>query len=140
MSNFVEMLEDALEECGKTFKDLEKAGIITEKAFYRYKTFTPFLPTIIKIVNYLKISLDYFTNRSNINSYKKYKENQLNFFENLNKVMKNLKISQTKLSEDLKIGRSNFSYWNNGSFPKLNLLIELSDYLNCNIDDLLDHE
>ncbi len=140
MSNFVELLEDALFENDKTWKDLENAGIICKRTFYQYKTYTPFLTTILKIVNYLEISLDYFTNRTDDNKFKKYKLDQSLFFDNLSKILKSLNISKTQLAKDINIGRPNFSYWKNGSLPKLVTLFDLANYLNCNIDDLLEHE
>ena len=140
MSNFVEMLLDALHEKGKTMKDLEDNVIIPKRSFYQYKTYTPFLPTILKIVNYLEMSLDYFTDRTSTNNFKAYKLEQKEFYNKLISVMKQAKISQSRLAKDLEIGRHNFSYWKNGSFPKFTTLIEIANYLNCNIDDLLETE
>ena len=138
MSNFKELLNDVLNEKQKSYKDLEKDGIISKRSFYQYKTFTPFLPTIIKIANELQISLDYLAERTNINSFRKYKEDQSNFYNNLMKVLKDSKVSQSKIAECVKIGRPNFSYWKKGSLPKFNTLIDLADYLQCSIDDFLD--
>ena len=140
MSNFVELLSEALEERQKSFKDLENDGIISKRAFYQYKTYTPFLPAILKIVNYLKFSLDYFANRVSKNYFKTYKIEQTKFFEKLKARLKNLEISQTQLCNELNIGRTNFSYWKNGSLPKLHNLIDIANYLNCDIDDLLEHD
>ncbi len=140
MSNFVELLLEVLEDNDKTFKDLENDGIISKRSFYQYKTFTPFLPKILEIANYLEVSLDYFANRTDKNNFKKYNINQPNFFNKLKKMLKSLEISQLQLAKDLKIGRPNFSYWNKGSLPKFTTLIEIANYLNCNIDDLLEHQ
>lgn len=140
MSNFSELISDVLSEKGKTFKDLENDGIISKRTFYQYKTFTPFLPTILNIAYYLEVSLDYLSGKSQENKFKKYKSNQNNFYENLVKELKILNISQSKLAKELKIGRPNFQYWKNGSLPKFYMLIEIASYLNCDIDDLLDTE
>lgn len=140
MSNFKCMLNDVLIEKGKTFGDLENAGIICERTFYQYKDFTPYLQTVIKIANYLNVSIDYIVDRTAENNFKRYSETQLHFCENLLKIMKVGNISQCKIADDLQIGRSNFVYWRRGRSPKLNTLIELANYLNCNIDDLLDTE
>lgn len=140
MTNFVELLLDILNEQDKTVRDLENDGVIKKRAFYQYKTYTPFLPSILKIVNYLQVSLDYFADRTQDNNFKRYKINQTSFFEKLNKIMKASHISQSQLANELKIGRPNFSYWSQGSLPKFITLIDLANYLNCNIDDLLEHE
>ena len=65
MSNFKSLLEDILLEQNKSFADLEKAGIIYERAFYQYKDYTPYLTTILSIANYLEVSLDYLAGRTN---------------------------------------------------------------------------
>lgn len=140
MTKFSESLKDILIEKNKTFKDLAKDGIIANRTFYHYDCYTPFLPTILKIANYLKVSLDYLTNRISYNNFKVYSLNQTNFYKNLMDNLKDQNISQNKFAKDLKIGRANFTYWKHGKLPKLESLILIADYLNINIDDLLDFE
>lgn len=140
MSNFSEQLLDILNEQGKSYKDLENANIISKRSYYQYKTYTPFLPTILKIANYLNVSLDYLSGRKSENYFKKYKIEQNGFYNNLSNILEKLKISQSKFSEDLSIGRTNFTYWKQGSFPKYSMLIDIANYLNCDIDELLDVE
>ncbi|MBQ8431067.1 MAG: helix-turn-helix transcriptional regulator [Clostridia bacterium] len=139
MSNFYEMVFDALEENHKTFKDLEDAGVIKERVYYQFKDFTPFLPQVLKIANFLEMSLDYITNRDSKNKFKKYKTKP-NFYINLKRLLNNSQIKQCNLEKELNLGRSNFTYWKNGSLPKLNTIIQIADYLKCSIDDLLDYE
>lgn len=140
MSNFKELLLDALNEQQKSFEDLENAGIICKRSFYQYKDFTPFLPKVLEIANFLEISLDYLSDRTTDNQFKKYKIPQTNFLDNLNKQLKIASSSKLKLSKDLNIGRANFTYWKHGSMPKFSTLIDLANYLNCSIDELLEHE
>lgn len=137
MSNFKILLNDILLEKDKTFKDLEFDGIISERSFYQYEDYTPYLPTVIKIANYLNVSLDYLTGRTTENKFRRYSENQIGFVSKINQIMKASGISQYKISEDLHINRSNFSYWLNGRIPKLETLIAIANYLNCSIDDFL---
>lgn len=137
---FIELLLDVLKEQDKSFRDLEDNKIISRKSFYQYKNYTPFLPTILKITNYLNISLDYLANRTTKNEFKKYKIDQSGFNAKLEKELKSANTSKSRLAKDLNIGRSNFSYWKNGSLPKFFMLIEMADYLKCSIDDLLEHE
>ncbi|MBQ7798022.1 MAG: helix-turn-helix transcriptional regulator [Clostridia bacterium] len=140
MSNFKELLLDVLNEQHKTFEDLENAGIIAKRVFYQYKNFTPFLPKVLEIANFLKISLDYLADRTTDNIFKKYKIPQTNFLDNLNRQLKIASTSKLKLSKDLHLGRANFTYWKNGSMPKFTTLIEIANYLSCTIDELLEHE
>lgn len=138
MSEFKFILNDVLVEKGKTFEDLENAGVICPRSFYQYNTYTPYLNTVIKIANYLEVSLDYLIGRTSVNSFKKYNENQPNFCNNLLKIMSYSHITQTNFTEDLQLGRTNFVYWRKGRLPKLSTLIAIANYLHCNIDDLLD--
>lgn len=140
MQNFKIMLSEALAEQNKTFADLEKADVICKRAFYQYGEYTPYLPTIIKIANYLKISLDYLTGRTNENIFRPYKQDQTNFYKNLTALLKSYSVTQSKFADELKIARPNFHHWRNGKLPKLSTLVSIAAYLNCSIDDLLDTE
>jgi len=140
MSNFLDLLKDVLLETGKSFKDLEEAGILHSRTFYQYKDNTPNLLTIIKIANFLNVSLDYLTGRSSVNDFSQYKEEQKNCYENILSILRENNISQSQLSRDTKIGRPNFTYWKQGRLPKLNTLILLANYLSCSIDEFLDLE
>ncbi len=137
MSNFYAILKDALTEKHKSFEDLERDKIIPVRSFYQYKENTPFLPTILSIANYLKISLDYLCNRTIENKFKKYNIDSINFYSNIVRMLKIYNVSQKKLAFDLSIGRSNFTYWKQGKIPKLETLIAIADYFNCSLDDLI---
>ena len=140
MTNFKDLLIDILDEKQKTLKDLENANILGKKSFYNFDSFSPYLSTVIKIANYLEVSLDYLSGNTTENNFKKYKEDQNNFYNNIINLMKALNISHVKLSKDLEISRPNFSYWKKGTLPKFSTLLELSNYLDCSIDDFLDFE
>ena len=140
MLNFVELLNEKLEERDKSIKDLEDCGVIPKNSFYQYKTYTPFLPTVLKIANFLEMSLDYFVNRTPNNNFKEYNLEQHSFFDKLQKMIKFSHSSQIKLAKNINIGRTNFSYWKNGSLPKLITLVDIANDLGCFIDDLLEHK
>lgn len=140
MLNFKNLLEEILIEQNKTFTDLEEANIICERSFYQYKDYTPYLHTVINIANFLKISLDYLTGRTSENRFKPYKIPQENFYSKLTSLLKSYNISQSTLAREAKISRPNFSYWKNGTLPKLSTLVAIANHLNCSIDDLLDNE
>lgn len=135
-----ELILDVMNEQGKSIKDLENAGILGKNTFYIFYKTAPSLNTIIKIANFLKVSIDYILDKSQDNYFKKYKLDQTNFYNNLKRMMEISHISQLQLCKDLNISRTNFSRWNNGTSPSVTKLITLSNYLNCNIDDLLECE
>lgn len=140
MLNFKSILSEILEERDKTFADLEENNIISERTFYQYKNYTPYLTTVIKIANYLNVSLDYMSGKTSENHFKPYKETQIGFYDKLIKLLSAYNISQSKLAREINISRPNFHYWKNGKLPKFDTLIALATYLNCSIDDLLDTE
>lgn len=137
MSNFYDLLMDALNEKGKSYKDLIKAGIIKEKAVYDYKLATPYLEQILEIANYLEISLDYLFELKSENHFNHYEIGKINFYKNLSTILSTSNISWRKLSVDLKLSRGNFDNWKKGVLPKIKTLIKLATYLRCDIDDLL---
>ena len=138
MSNYYELILDALNESDKTIKDLEDKGILGKNTFYIFKTTAPSLKTIIKIANFLNMSIDYILDRTEENKFKQYTLHQSRFYSNLKRMMAS--ISQAKLCKDLNISRTNFSRWANTTRPSLEKLISLANYLSCSIDDLLEHE
>lgn len=138
MPDFKSLLGEVLSEQNKTFADLERANVICERSFYQYKDYTPYLPKIIEIANYLEISLDYLTGRTSENCFKPYKLPQVNFYNRLTGILNSYNISQSKFARDVKISRPNFSHWKNGKLPKLNTIVAIATYLNCSIDDLLE--
>ena len=140
MLNFDELILDAMNEKSKSIKDLENAGILGKNSFYIFSKTAPSLNTMIKIANFLEMSIDYILYKSEDNHFKKYKLNQTNFYNNLKRNMQLLNISQSQLCKDLNISRTNFSRWNNGTSPSITKLITLTNYLNCTINDLLDFE
>lgn len=139
MSNYYELILDALKENGKAIKDLEEYGILGKNTFYIFKSTAPSLPIVIDIANFLNMSIDYMLNRVEDNYFREYSVIQKGFYENLINVMGN-GVSQVKLCKDLGISRTNFSRWKNGTIPTMSKLVSLSNYLNCTIDELLEHK
>lgn len=70
MSNFKELLLEVLNEKNKSVKDLEDGGIIPKRTFYEYKNVTPYLETVLRIANFLNVSLDYLSNRTTDNRFR----------------------------------------------------------------------
>ena len=140
MFNFQALLNDVLVEKSKSFHDLESEGIICERSYYQFDEFTPFLSTVIKIANYLEVSLDYLAGRATHNNFRRYKNSQTNISQNIAKVLKERKISQRQLERDTDVSRTNFVRWKNGSMPKFSTLVEIANYLKCSLDDFLEIE
>lgn len=137
MFNNYELILEVLNENGKSIKDLENNKILAKNSFYVFSKTAPSLQILIKIANYLEVSIDYILNRTLENNFRPYKFEQKMFYKKLTDILKSLNVSQSKICKDLNISRTNFSRWKNGTQPSLTKLIAISNYLKCNIDDLL---
>lgn len=140
MKNFVSLVKEVLEEKGMSTQNLFDDGVISENTFYKYKHRYPNLTTLLKIANYLCVSVDYLFGLSDENKFKPYSLEQKNLYNKIVSLIENSKISQRKFSKDLNYSRVNLLRWKKGTSPNVQSLIEISKYFNIPIDDLLDKE
>ncbi len=140
MSNYGELILEILIEKGKTIKDLERNNILAKNSFYSFSKTAPSLASMIKIANYLELSIDYIVGTTDDNNFKRYKLKQTKFYDNLEKMRSSLNISKLKLCSDLGISRTNFSRWKYGTAPSISKIVDIAKYFECNIDELLETE
>ena len=140
MSNFISEVKEVLEEKSLSIQNMFDDGIISENTFYKYKHRYPSLKTLIKVANYLCVTVDYLFEMSNENNFKPYSLEQKNLYANIISLIENSGISQRKFSKDLHYSRVNLLRWKKGMHPSVQTLIEISKYLNYPINDLLDKE
>ena len=140
MTDFITLVNEILEEQGKTAKDLFKDGVVSENTFYKYRHHYPNLKTLLKIANYLQVSIDYLFDLKDENNFKPYSLEQKNLYNNIISLIESSNISQRKFSKDLNYSRVNLLRWKNGMTPNIQSLIEIAKYFNVPIDDLLDKE
>lgn len=57
------------------------------------------------------------------------------FAENLNRICKEKGTTITTILKELGLSTSKVTLWNNGSLPKLDVIRQLADHLNCNASD-----
>ena len=137
MIDFIKLVENILEEQGKTKQDLFDNNVVSENTFFKYRQRYPSLKTVIKISNYLNVSLDYLFEFSNKNHFKEYDIDNLKFYENLISFINNKKISARKFCKDLGYAKDNILRWKNGIQPTIQRLLEMTDYFGCSLDDLI---
>ena len=130
----------AIQEKGLSIQDIEKENILHKNAFYGFKDNCPSLKNAIQIANFIHSSLDYILENSDENNFVKYQYPIQNFDKNLSKILKEMNISKNALSRGVGFTHTNYVYWKRGSQPKLSTLIEIAQFLNCKIDDLLERE
>ena len=111
MSNFISEVKEVLEEESLSIQNMFDDGIISENTFYKYKHRYPSLKTLIKIANYLCVTVDYLFETSNENNFKPYSLEQKNLYANIISLIESSGISQRKFSKDLHYSRVNLLRW-----------------------------
>lgn len=137
MSDFIAQVKSVLEEKNMTTQDLFDDNIISQNTFYKYKHRYPSLKTLLKIANYLNVTVDYLFELTDQNNFKPYSLQQNDLYTHIVALIDNYGISQRKFSKDLHYSRVNLLRWKKGTSPNVQALIEIAKYLNCPIDDLL---
>ena len=137
MSKIYEAILEVLEEQNLSIRDIENSKIFGDQTIYNFSQENPSLKSLMKLANYLKVSIDYLLGFSDKNSFKEYDIENINFNKNLREIIHNEKISMKQMARDLKMGETNFVRWNRGVYPRLDKLVDIANYLKCSIDDLL---
>lgn len=140
MTDFITIVENVLDEEGKTKEILFKDNVISKDTFYKYKQRNPNLQTLIKIANYLKVDIDYLYERVDENNFSPYSLNQSNFYNKLTSMITIAKISNRQFCKDLHYAKDNILRYKKGVEPSIRTLFEIADYFNCSINDLLTRE
>lgn len=140
MSNYFELITEVLNEKGLTISDLEKNKILKQNEIYKYKVYYPSLKNIINIANFLRVSIDFIAENTSKNNFKQYKPHQNNFHKILMDLIKSYGLTQRKFCKETGCSLGTISKWKKGSIPKFSTLVEISNTLNCRIDDLLETE
>ena len=134
MVDFIKLVENILEEQGKTKQDLFEI-MLFQKTQYRQRY--PSIKTVVKIANYLNVSLDYLFEFSSKNHFIEYNVDNLNFYNNLTSMIDSNKISYRKFCKDLGYAKDNILRWKSGIQPTILRVLEIANYFGCSIDDLL---
>ena len=140
MTNFITIVKNILEEQGKRVDDLFYSGIISKDTFYKYKKRNPSLNTLMKIANYLKVSIDYMYELDDENNFIPYSYNQSDFYGKLSNLISSAGISNRQFCKDLHYAKDNVLRYKNGIEPSIRTLFEIASYFNCSVDDLLIRE
>jgi len=94
------------------------------------------LSYLIKLCHYFGCSLDYIVGRID-QDVKPSNFDIDNFGKQLRKVMKAKNISSYLLRKDTRYNGKYFTGWDRGADPKLSTLIELANYFQCSLDELV---
>ena len=137
MSIFGNNLYEIMKERNITPKQLIELAGVDKKVIYDADKHEPLLVNAIKIADALNVSLDYLVGKEVAENICIEKDYKINFYDNLDKELKNQGISKRKFCRDLKYSLASFTRWKNGELPYFQTIIEISTYLNCSIDILV---
>ena len=140
MIDFITIVKNILEEQGKSITVLFDDNVISKNTFYKYKQHNPSLKTILKIADYLKVSVDYMYELSDENNYLKYSEDQSKFYDKLVTLIDSAGISCRKFCKDLNYAKDNILRYKKGVEPNIQTLLEIAEYFDCTVDCLLSRE
>mgnify|MGYP003289650430 CR=1 FL=1 len=140
MLDFTTIISSVLEEQSKTTQDLFDDDVISKDTFYKYRRRNPSLTTLIKIANYLHVSIDYIYEFTDINDFRPYSTNQCDFYQRLIELISSVGLSNRQFCQNLHYTKDTILRYKNGTTPSIRTLIEIAQYFNCTIDDLLTHQ
>lgn len=137
MTDFIAIVQNVMEDQGKSLEELFKNNIISKDTFYKYKKRSPRWQSFIKNANYLETSIDYMYKKTDNNNFQRYSTNQSDFYKNLQLLIKLAGISNRQFCKDLHYSKNNILKYKKGVIPSIRTIFEITNYFDCSIDDLL---
>lgn len=140
MTNFAERLNELLIERTMRPDVLAQAVDVSVQTVYEWKAGRQiFLSNLVTLCDYFECSVDYIVGRSDdVLDYNPQKRPPFNTA--IRAVMAKRKISTYRLRQDTRYDGSYFARWDKGAEPYIGTLIELADYFDCTIDELIGRE
>jgi len=94
------------------------------------------LSYLVNLCHYFNCSLSYLIGKTDQNTIPG-KFSIENFGTQVRTIMKRKGISTYKLEKETRFAGKYFNVWDKGSDPKLSMLIELANYFDCSLDELV---
>ena len=135
MSKFAETLNDLLIENNLNIASFSKCINISSTTLYDLKTYYPSLKTALKIVDYFKTSLDYFEKRTDVFEYHYNPDYKIDFWGNMQKFQKST--PAYIICQSINISEPTYYKWKKGSLPTYQTLVDLANFFDCSIDELI---
>ena len=134
---FYDILKDLMFDNGLDLKTLAELSNIDLSTLYYYRENkkSPDLNTLIKLSDYFNCSIQFLlglTDNSEIS-----KKNGKKFIDIYEKLLRDNKTNNYKVSKILGISRARYYDWKKGVLPNINTLKELSKHFNVSIDYLI---
>lgn len=135
-------IKTLFEDTSKKPKDLAKYIGVDNSLVYSWlrNENMPFARNIIQMAKFFNCSIEYLIGRTDDNSNQNFKECPP-LAQQIKKVMKQRGVSQYRLNKEKIISKSHFYQWeHNISFPEIETLQNIADYLHVTIDYLIGRE
>lgn len=140
MIEFISAVKNILEESGTTIDIIFEKGVISKNTFYKYRHRNPSLKTLIKVANFMCVSIDYLYELSDTNNFKKYSQDQRGFYQILQNYINKANLSNRQFCKELNYQKDALTRYKQGVYPSLRTLFEIASFFGCSVDDLLVHE
>lgn len=137
MIDFILAVKTVLDEQEKSVDCLFSDKIISKNTFYKYKHRNPNLKTLIKVANYLQVSIDYLYEMTDSNNFHPYSLDQSDFHNKLVNLIDKSNISNRQFCKELNFHKDIILRYKNGVEPSVRTLFEIANYFGTSIDDLL---
>ena len=137
MSNFKDNLLEILKIKEIDSKNFVQKLNLNKNYLYDNNEHSTLLSSAINIANELQLSLDFLCDRGTSSETETKIRSGDKFLANLLVTLKQLKISQRTFCKSLNLSTSCFTRWRSGYLPYLSTIIDIAEYLDCSIDDLL---
>lgn len=140
MSDFGDRLNELILESRMTLEQLADAIGVTLPTVYEWKAGKHlFYSNLIKLCDCLNCSIDFISGRSDtILDFNP--QTPPPFPQAVRAMMKQRNITSYRLRKETRYDGSYFARWDRGAEPYLNTLVELADYFECTIDQLVGRE
>ena len=141
MLKFSERLNELIEDREISIEKLASNINVSLQTVYGWKSgkHQIYLSNLISLCDYLRCSIDFIAGRKDVElDFKPI--NPPNFHTAIKAVMAKNNITTYRLRKDTRYVGSYFSRWSKGEEPNFCTLIELADYFNCTIDELVGRE
>lgn len=137
LSNFKSNVIEVLDEKKIPIKDFCEMCGFGKNMVYDLDKHLPKIDNAAKIADSLNVPLDFLVGRTDICENLARKSDLSCFVPNIEKVLKELKISKNKFYKDLNFSNNRLSCWNKGVIPYLDTVIKIADYLKVSVDYLI---
>ena len=138
MSNFGEVLSCLIFDTKISYQKLADDLGVALQTIYRWKGNKKDigLSHLVALCEYFNCSLEFLIGRTEQTA----KPNNFaieNFGSRVRSIMKDKKITTYQMRKETPYGSRYFERWDNGADPQLSTLIELANYFDCSLDELV---